>query len=98
MGMGYRTGGTRGAVGQLPPYRSRGAGILAGLEATICESNDLLLLIASPWFHCFHRITDGIPYMEYKELVEFYNFAMSGDEFAQALLAQKNKKQNGGGH
>ena len=96
--MGYRTGGTRGAVGELPPYRSRGAGILAGLEATICESNDLLLMIASPWFHCFRRITDGIPYMEYKELVEFYNFAMSGDEFAQALLAQKNKKQNGGGH
>ena len=76
--MRYRTGGTRGAVGQLPPYmRSRGAGILAELEATICESNDLLLLIASPWFKCFHRITDGISYMEYGKLMECYEFALS---------------------
>ena len=96
--MGYRTGGTRGAVGQLPPYRSRGARILAGLEATICESNNLLLLIASPWFQFFHRITRGLPYMEYTKLEEFYDFAMSNDEFAQALLARKNNKQNGGGH
>jgi hypothetical protein len=79
--MRYRTGGTRGAVGQLPPYmRSRGAGILAELEATICESNDLLLLIATPWFQCFHRITDGIPYMEYAELVKSYDFAISHSE------------------
>ena len=87
-----------GAVGELPPFSSRGAGILAGLEATICKSNNLLSVIASNWFHCFHRITNGLPYMEYKELLEFYNFAMSVD--AQALLAEKNKKQNGseGGH
>ena len=73
-----RTGGTRGAVGQLTPYmRSRGAAVLAGLETTICESNDLLLLIASSWFQCFHRITDGIPCMEYGKLVECYEFSLS---------------------
>ena len=65
--MGYRTGGTMGAVGELPPFSSRGAGILAGLEATICKSNNLLSVIASNWFHCFHRITNGLPYMEYKD-------------------------------
>ena len=74
-----RTGGTRGAVGQLTLYmRSRGAAVLAELEATICESNDLLLLVASPWFQCFHRITDGIAYMEYGKLMECYEFAMVG--------------------
>ena len=64
--------------GQLTPYmRSREVAVLAGLEATICESNDLLLLIASPWFQCFHRITDDIPCMEYGKLMECYEFARS---------------------
>ena len=78
------------AMGLLPPDGNLGARIVAGLEAAL--SNDLLLLNESPYFQCFRRICVAFPWdMQYTELEEFLNFALSEDQFAQFLLDQGNK-------
>ena len=91
--MGYRARGTMGAVRQLPfaelPGRTYGARIFAGLE--IALSNDPLLLNDNNYFHLFRNILDLISEcnVEYARLKEFLEFALSGDEFNQFLLEQK---------
>ena len=81
-----------GTVGQLPPGGTLGSRIVAGLEAAL--SNDLLLLNESPYFQCFRRICVAFAFpwdMQYTELEEFLNFALSEDQFAQFLLDQGTK-------
>ena len=91
--MGYRANGTMGAVRELPlaelPGRTYGARVFAGLE--IALSNDPLLLNDNSYFHLFRNILDLISEcnVEYARLKEFLEFALSGDEFNQFLLEQK---------
>ena len=78
------------AMGLLPPDGNLGARIVAGLEAAL--SNDLVLLNESPYFQCFRRICDAVPWdMQYTELEKFLTFALSEDQFAKFLLDQDNK-------